>query len=257
LAWTTRRLLVRHPVAQAGFFFTLQVLARSVSHRLALVASLAVGLAASTGALRGIELRQTVDLLSVPVSLWAIQNLLLFALLAGIRHAVRVPAELRANWTFHLAFAGDERPYMSGVNRAVLLGVAMPVLLGLFPLHAFILGTAIACTHAASGALLALLLIEGTTLGFRKLPFASAYVPTGQLKTMGLPLVLMAMAAAYGLAWIERLAIATDNTLMLLAVIATLAVGLHGLDLWQRRERKVIDLDEGPAPATQRFELSE
>ena len=170
---------------------------------------------------------------------------------------IRVPVELRANWTFQLAFAGDERPYLSGVKRAVLLGVATPVLLGLFPLHAVVMGMAIACAHGASGVLLVLLLVEGTMLGFRKLPFASAYVPTGQLKAVGLPLLLIALVAAYGLAWIERLAISTGNTLAFLAVLAALPVGLHGLDRWQRRERRAIDLDEGPAPATQRFELSE
>ena len=72
--WAAQSVLARQPVPRAGFFFTLQVLARSVPHRLTLAASLAVGLAFATGALDGVDLRHTVGLASVPLGLFATQN---------------------------------------------------------------------------------------------------------------------------------------------------------------------------------------
>ena len=51
----------------------------------------------------------------VPVlslGLFAVQFVLLGVVLVGFRHAVRIPAERRANWTFRLACSGDERPYL-------------------------------------------------------------------------------------------------------------------------------------------------
>lgn len=257
LEWLARHVMVRHPVAQGGFFFTLRVLARSAPHRLALAVSMAIGLAVSTTILRGIDLGPAArDAVTLPVGLLAIQNLLLMTLVGGLRHAMHVPAELRANWTFHLAFAGDERPYLSGVKRAALLSVVCPVLLALLPLHAAILGPKTAAVHAAWGALIALGLLEVAMLGLHKLPFASAYVPTGRLRTVGPPLLLLALGSAYALAWIERLALSTDNSGVLLAVAGAVVLALRGLDAMQRRSHVAMDLDEAPSPPTQRLGLA-
>jgi hypothetical protein len=216
----------------------------------------AIGLAISTIILRGIDLGSAPDVASLPVGLLAIQILLVMALVAGLRHAMHVPAELRANWTFHMAFAGDERPFISGVKRAAILVVVCPVLLALAPLHAAILGPKFAAVHAAWGALAALGFLEAAMLGFRKIPFASAYVPTGRLRTFGPPLVLAALAGAYALAWIERLALSTDNSGVLLAIAGALVLALRGLDALQRRSQVAMDLDEAPSPPTQRLGLA-
>src|SRR5581483_11745609 len=42
--WLTTRTIVRRPAAQAGFFFTLQALSRSVPHRVTTAAAIAIAL---------------------------------------------------------------------------------------------------------------------------------------------------------------------------------------------------------------------
>jgi hypothetical protein len=257
LIWMVRHTIVRHPVSQAGFFFTLQVLSRSVPHRLAVAAWLAIGVAISTAILRGVGGGDAAAIGSAPLGLLAIQTLLLMTLLMGIRHAIRVPAELPANWLFHLAFTGDERPYLAGVKRAALLCIIGPLLATAFLMTTIFLAADAALLHAAWGALVAVVLLEGVMLGFRKLAFASAYVPTGEMKYLGPPLALLALGVAYSLAWIERVAFTHDGTILLFAIFAIIAMSVHGLDVWRRRVRDAIELDEAPAEATQRFSLSE
>jgi hypothetical protein len=42
--------------------------------------------------------------------------------LVGVRHAFAIPAELRANWVFSMAWNGEMRPFVAGVKRAVVAG---------------------------------------------------------------------------------------------------------------------------------------
>ncbi len=48
--------------------------------------------------------------------LLSMQPLLYGALLVGFRHVIRVPAELRANWGFQLAWRGRDRAFLAGVE---------------------------------------------------------------------------------------------------------------------------------------------
>jgi hypothetical protein len=257
--WVARQLIARHRATQAGFFFTLKVLTRSPLHRVTLAVSLAIGVAIATVILRRLDVAAVRDIADVPVNVLMIQTLLLTTLLVGFRHAVRVPAELSANWLFQLAHSGDERPYLAGVKRAAMIGAVTPLLLVLFPLHSFVLGTSVAVAHLAWGLLLALLLVDATMLGFRKLPFVAAYVPApaGQVNPF-LPLLLpVALGVTYWLGWIERLALNTENALLLFGVAGALLAALHALDGWRRRVRVAVDLNEGPSAATQRLGLSD
>ena len=49
----------------------------------------------------------------------------------GFRHSVRVPADLRARWLFHLIRPADHSAYMAGVRRAAVVKLVVPVLLAL------------------------------------------------------------------------------------------------------------------------------
>jgi len=202
--WIAERLVVRRPLARAGFFFTLQTLFRSVPHRLSMATSIALGLAAAAVMLRGVGVRGGDDVAAIPVGLLAVQTVLAMALLAGFRHSIRVPAELGANWTFHLAWAGDHRAYLRGVKRAVLVGVILPVLLAILPLHMLALGSRVALAHFVFGLAIALLVREALLYGFQDLPFASAFQPSGNLQTAGSIYIALFLALAYGLAWVER-----------------------------------------------------
>lgn len=257
LRWVLQRLVVRNPEAQAGFFFTLQSLSRSLPHRVGMSMFLAIGFAAAAVSLVGTDFRHLQSVSSLPLRFLVIQPVLVTALLVGFRYVVGVPAELRANWAFHLSWSGDERPYLAGVNRAALVGLVIPTLSMLFPLQAMVLGFQVAVAHFLCGLLIGLILLEGLLLGFRKLPFASSHVPSVNLKTLGPIYLLGAFLALYALAWLERHALGSPfGTVVFLAVSTTLLGGLRAVDMWQRRIRVPIELDELPQPATQRLGLS-
>jgi hypothetical protein len=249
--------VVRNPEAQAGFFFTLQCLSRSLPHRIGMSMFVAIGFAAAAVSLVGTDYRHLQSVASLPLRFFVIQPVLVTALLVGFRYVVGVPSELRANWAFHLSWSGDERPYLAGVKRAAVVGLVLPTLLVLFPLHAMMLGFRLASAHLLCGVLISLVLLEGLLLGFRKLPFASSHVPSVNMKTLGPIYLFGAFLALYGLAWLERLALGSPfGTVVFLAGSATLWGGLRAIDMWQRRIRVPIELDELPPPATQRLGLS-
>ena len=117
-------MLARTSLRQAGFFFTLQTLSRRVSHRVAMAASLAIGLSLVVLTVGG-GLATGHDPSSIPVALLAAQPLLIATVLCGFRHATRLPAELRAGSTFSVALVGNPAPYISGVKRAGWFAVAV------------------------------------------------------------------------------------------------------------------------------------
>jgi hypothetical protein len=257
LTWIAQRTLVRRPAAQAGFFFTLQIVSRSVPHRVAMATSLALGVAAAVIVLHSVGGVQAVGVPSIPIGVLAIQTMVLGVLLGGFRHAVRVPAELRANWTFQVAWSGDERPYLAGVKRAALVSFCLPALIGLLPVHALALGLRLAAAHFLYGLLVALVLTDLLLLGFRKPPFAASYMPTRNL-TLAWPVAaLLASLSLYGVAWLERLALSTTRgTVVFFVVVGTLFVTLRIVDRWQRRTRVAMELTELPESATERLSLS-
>ena len=75
-------------------------------------------------------------------------------LLAGLGHVLRIPADLRANRLFHLAWLGQKERYVDGVNRAAVFILIVPALLALFPAQAVLFGLPMAAAHALTGLLL-------------------------------------------------------------------------------------------------------
>ena len=51
-----------------------------------------------------------------------------------------LPADIRANRLFHLAWLGQKERYIDGASRAALLIVVLPALLALFPAQALLFG---------------------------------------------------------------------------------------------------------------------
>jgi hypothetical protein len=252
-----RRAIVRRADAQAGFFFTLQVLFRSPSHRLAVPVALALGVAIATVIVRGLDLPAARDIAALPAGLFMIQTLLLATLFLGVRRAGRFPAELSANWVFRLAFSGEERPYLAGVKRAAFFGFAVPLVAALIPIHMFVLGAQPALAHAAWGLLLSMIFVQIALLEVRKPPFAAAYVPSGQVNPLPLLLLPFGLGVAYALALFERLFLGNGRLEVLFAIAMAGVFAAYALDAWRRRKEAIVDLDEGPATATQRLGLNE
>jgi hypothetical protein len=237
LAWLARRVVVRDPIARASFFFTLETLGRSARHRLYLAGYFLVGCVLTYTAVMSLAATRADSAPGGPASdALAIQLVLSFFLIVGVRVAFTFPAELRANWTFRLTAGGEAtlKRYLAGVRRAVAVGIVLPFFLALYPVQAVLWGPQVAALHFACGFLWTLILTELLLLGFTKLPFACPHVPgSANVKVFGAAYFAGFLAYAYGFAALERGALRTPTNTAIL--IAGLVVILVCLSAYRRR----------------------
>lgn len=252
------RLSPRDPEAQAGFFFTLQTLMRSGPHRMivAIAVAAALTLPSVMLILGSAYLREPTP--SFPLGLLGMQVTVLLSLIGGFRYAVMVPAELVANWSIRLAWRGDERRYLAGVKRAAFVSTVAAPSLVLLPLHAALFGVATAAVHALVGCLLGVAALHALFLGYRKVPFACAYLPLGDPKLLWSGGAAALLFVPYVFAYVERAALSSPgSTALLAATLAGIILTIRISDRIQRRERRQLDFDERPAPPTQRLGVLE
>jgi hypothetical protein len=224
-----KRLLVTSPGSAAGFFFTLQCLFRSVTHRQIIALGAALALAVIAAGSRDVAF--TRDVRPPPVYVLQIQSIAIAILLAGLRHAVRVPAELRATWILQLCWSGDPRPFLTGVKRAALVGLCIPSVLLLFPIGAYTMGVPRGIVHAVVGVLFGSVLLEFLFWGYRKVPFGCPYVPSGDLRVVGVLVVVGIWLTSHAFAWVEVLGLRTPSTAAVLIgalSLVRIALGVLG-----------------------------
>jgi hypothetical protein len=209
--------VARTPAVQAGFFFALRTLGRSVPHRAALAVASAFGLAVATIGF-GRAVRAPAGDEAVLAILWT-QTMFLASLLAGCEQAMRLPAHLPAAWSLRLAWPGDARGYVDGVKRAMIAGVGTPALALLLLAQLWFLPPRMALAHFAVGLLVVLIAIEARFIAEHPLPFLTSYVAGSRVKVA--PIWLgAAMFVSLVLSRIEWLALAgTRSTIVLLAVL--------------------------------------
>jgi hypothetical protein len=146
---------------------------------------------------------------------------------------------------------------MSGVKRAGWIALVLPALGGLFIWHAIVLGARLAALHLGVGLVVSALLMETLFLRYRRLPFASSYVPSGELRSLGVAYVAVLLFVSFTLAWVERFALtAPAGYLMLVATMIGLSAGVRAFDRASRRPATPLDLDEPTPFPTQRFDLA-
>jgi hypothetical protein len=246
------------PDVQAGFFFTLHALMRHAPHRMIVAIAVAAALTLpSVMLIAGSSyLRQPMS--SLPLGLFAMQLTVMLVLIGGFRYAVLVPAELVANWSIRMAWSGDERGYLAGVKRAALLLTMVVPSLVLLPLHVALFGTGTALVHALVGCLFAVVALDGLFLGYRKAPFACAYLPLGDPKLLWSGGAALLLLVPYAFAFIEREALRSPaSTAAFTAALVGLVLTIKIVDKVRRRERQPLDFDERPAPPTQRLGVFE
>ena len=249
------RLTDGNPEAQAGFFFTLQTLVRSAPHRTIVAIGVAAGSTHLLMTLAATGMRPR-EIPATPLGWFSIAIVTLAALLVGFRYAVTVPPEVRSNWTIRMAWLGDERGYVAGAKRAGLVALVALPLFALLPLHVAIFGVVTGVVHSAYGAMLAVALLDGLFLGYRQFPFACSYVPVENPKLLWPAGLAGLLLVAYGFAYVERVALQTaTRTAGLGAALSVIIVLVQSVDRAWRRERRPINFDERPAPATQRLGL--
>ena len=210
--------IVRDAAARAGFHFTIAALWRSNTHRLTLACALAAGFAMAVLALSRAEVQAGGE---ASARLLAMQPLLYGALLVGFRHVIRVPAELRANWGFQLAWRNRERAFISGVKQAALAALVAPALLVLLPLFVYVLGPTLALVHAALGLTGAIVMLEALLVTYDKVPFSCTYVPSENMKAMG---AVYAFAFVIGATLFARMQKDLLDGTDIIGPLATLAV---------------------------------
>lgn len=249
VAHAVERWVVPAPAAQAGFFFTLQVLPRSAAHRVGIASAIAAGLATLLIAFSGVAFTH-LDGPPARAGVWAAQNLLLVAVLAGVRHAVRVPAELRASASFLIAWPGEDRAYLAGVKRAALAALALPIIALMLPLHVVLLGRDLALLHALCGFALAVTLLEALLHGIRHPPFVCAYVPGGSFKRAA-PIYLVGLVTGcYLFAALERTAFTSrTGSAVLFAALGLTTMFLRWRDRASRHEAPDLEIDLAPDAA--------
>ena len=248
------RMLVRDTTARAGFFFAMATMWRSSVHRLTLACAGAVGLAMCLIALSGIDVQDASRLGLAPQRLLAVQPLFFGALLAGFRHAIRVPVELRAGWGFELAWREHERQFLTGVRRAALVGLAAPAGAATLPLFVFVIGWPLAFAHGALGLLGAAVLLEVMLVGYTKVPFTCSYVPNENMKALGPLFVIAFLIGATIFAGMQRAALADPGEAVRLLVLLAVVFAICRTISVRTRRPPLVDFHEAPV-TTQRLGL--
>jgi hypothetical protein len=244
----------RDPAVAAAFHFARAVLWRSRTHRLTLAGTAAVGLAVAIIALSRVDLGAAMQSGRPARSLLVVQPLLYGALLVGFRHVIRVPAELRANWGFQMAWRGQVRRYLAGSRRAAVVALVLPALAVVYPLVALVAGPRSALLHAAVGFAGALLVLEALLLGYDKVPFTCSYVPDESLKALVPIYILGFLIGSAIFAGIQQRVIDSPReSLIVVALLLTAAVVLRLVSRW-RATLGPIQFDEAPE-ATQQLGL--
>jgi hypothetical protein len=253
------RVVVQQPTTRAGFSFTLQILARSAPHRVAMAGAVAVGVSAAlvlSQALHGWTVVESADALP-PSGVFGAQLAIVGALLVGFRHAVRLPAALAANWVIQMAWQGEQCQFLAGVRRAAIVTVILAPIAILLPVYAAVTGWPIAAAHAVCTGLTTLILLDLLMLSVSGVPFASPYVPLNNPK-LWWPVSLAALFVVPVLfGSIERAAFASMSTTFSLIGVLT-AIAATAAYTRNRNERhRTLVFDDLPARPTQRLGLRE
>jgi hypothetical protein len=235
-------LVVRDPAARAGFYFALAAMWRNNTHRLTLACAAAGGFAMAVLALSNAFPEEGS---AVTVRLLWVQPLLFCALLVGFRHIIRVPAELRANWGFQLAWNDRGEAFLAGVKAAAVVGLVAPALLIVLPLFVYVLGTPRALLHGALGLAGAIVFLELVMHGYDKVPFTCTYLPSENMKALA-PVYAIAFAlGTAGFARLQHSALHGGSAISLVLLLAVVFVVLRVVTRMRPRQG-LVDFDESP-----------
>jgi hypothetical protein len=246
---------LRAPATRAGFFFAVQCLFRSGPHRVVMAGCTAVALALSTVLLGAGSRSPATDLWGIPIYVFSTQTIALTVMLAGFSHVTRLPADVRANRLFRVAWVADGTRYVTGVSRAAMIAIVLPVVLLLLPGCAYLMGWQLALMHALTGVALGAALITAVTFGSTQLPFVATYAPAENLNTVGPVVLIGGMIAVMVFGRLERFALADPQSAAILwAVLALIAVVPHLL-AGRNEELDLSTAFDVPAPGTTRLDL--
>jgi hypothetical protein len=194
--------LTRRPATRAGLLFLIRTVAGNPSHRVYLTAFMATGMALLITLAPNTLFSHDAIERPIRTSELVAQTLMLTAIAAGFRAAVRTSADTRAAWIFGIAETGTRGEFRQGVRLGVIAAMVTTVL-ALFPLHAAAWGSSIAAVHAVNGAALGWLLVEVACASVER-PLVSTIPPNDGVNTVGVVLLGATVLIVLVLGAIER-----------------------------------------------------
>lgn len=255
------RFFLRDLSQRGCFYFIARTLFRSESHLQVVSAFVATGLVASVQSLASslqaharmtavAALTGSVSTRAPSEALLSIPFILAFCIVASVRLAFEMPADLRANWVFALWIDCERLPARS-IARKVLLTFALTPLAPLCLVTSWILwGPETALLHTAVFAATTFACVELVLVRFRKIPFTCTY-PSFQSYS-----ALVFVAYAFGfllftsyLPELELWSLADPwRTLLFAPLIAILLISIH------EYRKQMLDMDkqlifEEPSPS--------
>jgi hypothetical protein len=178
--WNLLGLLARQPQQEAMMQFMVKTLARSRANRTIWLAYIgaAIALMLNSSLINGnfFAGRGAFDqAMKFAVLFWPLG--ISVVLLTGMRHVLRLPAELPANWIFRLTETQGRKQWMQAVERFVLCYTVVPIYVLLFPVSLRLVGWGMAARMMVLQVIVSLTLFDLLFYGWQQPPFACSYVP--------------------------------------------------------------------------------
>ena len=179
--WNPVGLLARDPRQRGLVAFMAATLGRSRSHRVIWFAycGFALAMVLNSSLISGTFLvhnrRPYFEAVQFLVLFWPIACSAI--LLPGLKHVIRIPAELPANWIFRLNESNGRRLWMSAADRFILAYALGPLYACIVPVAVYCLGWEIALRMVALQVLFSLAVFEMLFYSWQQLPFACSYLP--------------------------------------------------------------------------------
>ena len=100
-----------------------------------------------------------------------------FWTLIGLRVAMAIPIEPKANWVFRLGEPADRMAALDGMRGAMIVVGVLPAALVAFVTAITLWGVWAAAAHTAICSMMGWALVEVLMMGVRKMPFTCTYFP--------------------------------------------------------------------------------
>ena len=239
--------LVPQPRRKAVVVFMMKTLAASSQHRTILTGYIGFGIAVLLSGLLGIKnVVQPSKVISASFIYGHV--VVMIFLLVGCRHLFAIPTELRANWIFKITEREGRNDWLTAVDRFVLFGGALLLLLIPFPIEFKLLGWRSAA-ESLLFALFGLVCFEAIFLSWEKLPFTCSHLP-GKFPMWIRALQLFALLTLLPAVNAALLASIYSRTLfvVMLVLLVTAAFFLHANRMRARGELH-LKFEELPEPA--------
>jgi hypothetical protein len=245
------RVVLKHPVQRAMFYFSLAAVSRSRKHKLQLSTAIALPLTFTISEVVVLSVSKGPAYLhQVQPFLVALPFVIYFFLVAGFRIMVLHPVNAGAGWIFRMTETREPSHYLAGVKKVFYLLVIMPVFLLLFLFYLYFWGFPAALFHSLFSTAAACLMLETAFIGYNKMPFVSTYVP-GKARLRELWVLYLAGFALYIVffTWLGSLML--RNPLLYIAYYLFVFDAFFLVRRYRRKRNRSFDFvfDEEPEPA--------